>query len=33
VSDAGESEGAEGAEVDGTVTPLAGGGARRGRRG
>jgi recombination protein RecA len=33
VSDAGESEGAEGAEVDGTVTPLAGGAARRGRRG
>ena len=32
VSDAGESEGAEGAEA-GTVTPLAGGAARRGRRG
>jgi recombination protein RecA len=33
VSDAGESEDAEGAEADGTVTPLAGGAARRGRRG
>ena len=33
VSEAGESEGAEGAEGDGTVTPLAGGAARRGRRG
>jgi recombination protein RecA len=33
VSDAGESEGVEGAEADGTVTPLAGGAARRGRRG
>ncbi len=33
VSEVGESDGAEGAEADGTVTPLAGGAARRGRRG
>jgi recombination protein RecA len=33
VSEAAEGEGAESAEGDGTVTPLAGGAARRGRRG
>jgi hypothetical protein len=32
-AEAGESEGAQAAEGDGTVTPLAGGAARRGRRG
>jgi recombination protein RecA len=32
-AEAAEGEGADGAEADGTVTPLAGGAARRGRRG